>query len=64
MLIQLLPSSLPGFKRCKTICITYYFPGGIQGPEHPNPGQVYTGTQRTAFLPNNKEGKEVLLVKQ
>ena len=32
----------------------------MQGPEHPNPGQYYQGTSRTAYLPDNHEGREVL----
>ena len=28
--------------------------------KHPNPGQSFRGTGRTAYLPDNKEGKEVL----
>lgn len=28
--------------------------------EHPNPGVPYSATQRTAYLPDNKEGREVL----
>jgi deltex-like protein len=35
---------------CDTLVITYNFPNG--------PG--YTGTNRTAYLPNNQEGREVL----
>ena len=35
---------------CDTIIINYHFPNG--------PG--YTGTSRTSYLPNNKEGREVL----
>lgn len=27
---------------------------------HPNPGKRYYGVSRTAYLPNNKEGREVL----
>ncbi|XP_073324042.1 uncharacterized protein [Pagrus major] len=53
-------SSLPGFKDCGTIVIDYYFPSGKQTERHPNPGQHYQGTSRTAYLPDNKEGKEVL----
>jgi len=45
---------------CGTIVIDYYFPPGTQGKEHPNPGQRYNGTQRTAYLPDNREGNEVL----
>ena len=48
------------FADCGTITIGYYFPSGIQGPEHPNPGQRYDGTRRTAYLPDNREGNEVL----
>jgi deltex-like protein len=39
-----------GFEKCNTIIIKYHFPNG--------PG--YTGTSRTSYLPNNKEGREVL----
>lgn len=28
--------------------------------KHPNPGQLFNGTRRTAYLPDNKEGNEVL----
>ena len=31
-------------------------------PEHPNPGQPFSGTSRTAFLPDTHEGREVLKV--
>lgn len=34
------------------------------GPEHPNPGQSYSGTSRTAYLPDDKEGNEVLRLLQ
>ena len=34
----------------------------MQGPEHPNPGRRYHGTIRTAYLPDNAEGREVLAV--
>ncbi|KAK1343954.1 hypothetical protein QTO34_014511 [Cnephaeus nilssonii] len=32
--------------------------------EHPHPGMPYSGTHRTAFLPANEEGKEVLTLLQ
>jgi len=28
--------------------------------DHPNPGERYTGTTRTAYLPDNPEGRQVL----
>ena len=52
--------SLPGYPECGTIAIMYKIPSGVQGNEHPNPGVRYHGTTRTAYLPNNKEGNELL----
>ena len=40
---------------CGTIIIEYQFPSG----RLPN-GKHYHGTSRVAYLPNNKEGNEVL----
>ncbi|XP_043978905.1 uncharacterized protein LOC122834484 isoform X2 [Gambusia affinis] len=56
------PLSLPGFKDCGHICITYNIPSGKQTENHPNPGQFYRGTTRYAYLPDNKEGNKVLLL--
>ncbi|XP_034441659.1 uncharacterized protein dtx3l2.3 [Hippoglossus hippoglossus] len=53
-------SSLDGFPDCATIVISYDIPGGNQTKRHPNPGQHYSGIQRTAYLPDNDEGREVL----
>ncbi|XP_047420440.1 E3 ubiquitin-protein ligase DTX3L [Sciurus carolinensis] len=60
MTYRILKTSLPGYPSCDTIVITYEMLGGIQTEEHPNPGKPYHGIHRTAYLPNNKEGKEVL----
>jgi len=67
MIVKYLPTPLPGFENIQfgykegpTIEITYSFPSGIQGPLNPNPGQQFSGTTRKAYLPNNKEGKEIL----
>ena len=54
--------SLAGYDGCGTIVIAYYIPDGIQGPEHPNPGTRFHGTTRSAYLPDNAEGREVLAV--
>ena len=53
-------TSLPGFGSSGAIVISYRFPSGTQGPDHPNPGTPYTGTTRTAYLPNNDQGRKVL----
>ncbi|CAI5688063.1 unnamed protein product [Oreochromis niloticus] len=55
-----MPFSLRGYSDCGTIGISYEIPSGIQTAKHPNPGQRYSGIFRTAYLPNNKEGNEVL----
>ncbi|KAK2862249.1 hypothetical protein Q5P01_001782 [Channa striata] len=52
--------SLPGFPNCGTIEITYNIPSGTQTHKHPRPGQFYSGISRRAYLPDNKEGNEVL----
>ncbi|XP_019646327.1 PREDICTED: uncharacterized protein LOC109486858 [Branchiostoma belcheri] len=53
-------TTLPGYPKCGTIVIDYHFPAGTQGPEHPNPGRPYYATSRRAYLPDNREGREVL----
>lgn len=55
---------LPGYDDCGSIAVTYSFPAGAQGPEHPNPGATYGGTCRTAFLPACEEGQKVLQLLQ
>ncbi|NWI75537.1 DTX3L ligase, partial [Dryoscopus gambensis] len=52
--------SLPGYPNCGTIKIDYFMEGGVQTSSHPNPGQHYGPTHRTAYLPDNKEGREIL----
>eukprot|EP00063_Salmo_salar_P078506 XP_014053341.1 PREDICTED: probable E3 ubiquitin-protein ligase DTX2 isoform X1 [Salmo salar] len=62
MEIYSIAQSLPGHPACGTIQIIYSIPPGIQGPEHPNPGQPYTcrGFPRFCFLPDNDKGRKVL----
>ncbi|KAG8007892.1 Extended synaptotagmin-1 [Nibea albiflora] len=57
---QYISSSLPGFSHYGTIVITYNMHGGKQTEKHPNPGKSYHSIQRTAYLPDTKEGREVL----
>ncbi|XP_006820645.1 uncharacterized protein LOC100372585 [Saccoglossus kowalevskii] len=42
------------------ITINYNIPDGVQGSEHPNPGQPYRGMQLTGWLNNSDEGRELL----
>ncbi|NWR58105.1 DTX3L ligase, partial [Bucorvus abyssinicus] len=53
-------SPLPGYPNCGTIVITYDMRNGIQTSNHPHPGRPYGATSRTAYLPDNKEGQEIL----
>eukprot|EP00058_Branchiostoma_floridae_P023370 XP_002608860.1 hypothetical protein BRAFLDRAFT_241590 [Branchiostoma floridae] len=57
-------TKLPGYPKHGTIVIDYHFPRGTQGPEHPNPGRPYFATSRQAYLPDNREGREVLALLQ
>ncbi|XP_028312179.1 E3 ubiquitin-protein ligase DTX3L [Gouania willdenowi] len=60
MSVTKMRESLPGFEKYGTIVISYFIPGGVQGQEHPNPGQHYDGLNRAAYLPDSTEGKAVL----
>ncbi|XP_027318027.3 E3 ubiquitin-protein ligase DTX3L [Anas platyrhynchos] len=60
MSFQFTPACLPGYPNCGTIVIHYDMKGGIQTKDHPNPGAPYKAVFRTAYLPNNKEGQEIL----
>ncbi|TKR80208.1 hypothetical protein L596_014318 [Steinernema carpocapsae] len=40
--------------------IHYSIPSGTQDSTHPRPGKHFHGTHRTAYLPNNRQGQEVL----
>jgi deltex len=43
-----------------TIKITYDIPDGMQTSAHPHPGVPFRGIRRTAYLPNNAEGRSIL----
>ncbi|NXE56014.1 DTX3L ligase, partial [Casuarius casuarius] len=60
MSFKMIQAELPGYPRCNTIEITYIMKSGIQTNNHPNPGKHYSGTTRKAYLPDNKEGQEIL----
>ncbi|XP_078542386.1 E3 ubiquitin-protein ligase DTX3L-like [Lissotriton helveticus] len=59
-----LKDQLPGFGYCGTIEIQYHFPSGIQSHKHPYPGKPYTGATRSAYLPDNTEGQDILRMLQ
>lgn len=45
------------------ICTYFFFMftlASLIKKQHPNPGKYHGGTQRHAYLPDNKEGREVL----
>ena len=49
-----------GYRGLGSLVLRYSFPDGVQGPQHPSPGLRYTGTNRTAYLPNTAEGAQAL----
>ncbi|XP_033632831.1 probable E3 ubiquitin-protein ligase DTX3 [Asterias rubens] len=51
---------LPGYGNDGVITIRYIMPSGIQSEDHPNPGKPFTGVTRTAYLPDNQDGLQVL----
>eukprot|EP00300_Choanocystis_sp_HF-7_P031277 c40497_g1_i1.p1 GENE.c40497_g1_i1~~c40497_g1_i1.p1 ORF type:complete len:285 (-),score=32.94 c40497_g1_i1:58-882(-) len=51
---------LGGHEGDGTFVIRYNFPDGVQGPEHPSPGEPFSGTGREAYLPDSAEGRKVL----
>ncbi|XP_033994423.1 E3 ubiquitin-protein ligase DTX3L-like isoform X2 [Trematomus bernacchii] len=57
-------SPLDGFRGCGTIIINYNIPSGRQTAKHPNPGKYFYSCHKTAYLPDNKEGREVLRLLQ
>jgi deltex-like protein len=60
MSVRVLEMHLPGHEKDKTIQITFNFPGGRQGNEHPNPGARYDSDCRKAYLPDSSDGRHVL----
>ncbi|XP_065196518.1 probable E3 ubiquitin-protein ligase DTX2 [Sycon ciliatum] len=51
-----------GYEDDGLIIIKYAIPSGVQGPEHPNPGNRYSthGFPRVCFLPHNADGEKIL----
>ncbi len=61
MKIKLSDLVCPGFEPSTlVISITYLIPEGVQACYHENPGEKYWPTIRKAFLPNNKDGRQLL----
>eukprot|EP00092_Neocalanus_flemingeri_P017841 GFUD01019305.1.p1 GENE.GFUD01019305.1~~GFUD01019305.1.p1 ORF type:complete len:875 (-),score=189.45 GFUD01019305.1:87-2711(-) len=62
MSFKVIPKGLPGFEDYHSIQITYNFQNGTQSPKHPKPGQPFyaIGFPKTAFLPDNEQGRTVL----
>lgn len=57
-------TKLAGYEKFGTITINYRFKDGVQEAQHPSPGAYYSGTSRTAYLPDSPEGKKVLKLLQ
>lgn len=64
MRVTITNERLSGYPNCGCITIHYSFKDGIQEEHHPSPGHAYYGTSRTAYLPDNAEGRNVLKLLQ
>ncbi|XP_067397067.1 uncharacterized protein [Emydura macquarii macquarii] len=62
--IMTLAQSLPGYYRDPTLKIIYDIPDGLQEAGDPRPGRPYRGGRFEAFLPDNREGKQIVLLLQ
>ncbi|XP_018021681.1 probable E3 ubiquitin-protein ligase DTX2 [Hyalella azteca] len=62
MTVQTQSMHLPGYPHSKTIVVSYNFPRGVQDAKHPNPGRPYylVGFPRVAYLPDTRQGRQVL----
>jgi deltex-like protein len=60
MIISTQKQPCGGYEDCGSISVQYSLPSGTQRSYHENPGQKYSGTNRTSFLPNNSEGRSLL----
>ncbi|XP_008111381.2 uncharacterized protein LOC100563670 [Anolis carolinensis] len=53
---------LPGYYRDPTLKVIYDIPNGVQQAGHPRPGCPYRGGRFEAFLPDNPEGRRLMLL--
>jgi deltex-like protein len=60
MVIGITKNNIPGEVSNGSIAILFMFQDGIQDSRHQSPGQRYTGTYRTVYLPNTIEGKNAV----
>ncbi|XP_075436272.1 uncharacterized protein LOC142473008 [Ascaphus truei] len=54
--------SLQGYERHPSLKIIYDVPDGVQGAGHPHPGSPYQGDRFEAYLPDNRDGRKLLLL--
>ena len=61
--VEQIRARCPGFQPASTtsILLTYDIPNGTQLPYHDSPGQYYRGSTRVAYLPDNEDGRELLV---
>lgn len=64
MKLAVLNFALSGYSREMTLQITYNIPDGIQQGGDPNPGEPFRGGEFKAYLPDNLEGKKILMLLQ
>ncbi|XP_059159531.1 uncharacterized protein LOC131943422 [Physella acuta] len=62
MTVKFLRYSAAGYEPAGSWEITYRFSSGKQESHHPNPGQMYSRVERTAYLPDVAEGFDILIL--
>ncbi|EJK58624.1 hypothetical protein THAOC_21237 [Thalassiosira oceanica] len=60
MTVSIVPTKCAGCSANDTIMITYSIRPGVQMPYHDNPGRRQPGKSAAAYLPNCREGNDVL----
>ncbi|KAJ7313427.1 hypothetical protein JRQ81_004790 [Phrynocephalus forsythii] len=60
--VATLSQNLPGFYRDPTLKLIYDIPNGVQQMGHPHPGRPYRGRRFEAYLPDNLEGRRLMVL--
>uniref|UniRef100_A0A6J0U088 RING-type E3 ubiquitin transferase n=3 Tax=Pogona vitticeps TaxID=103695 RepID=A0A6J0U088_9SAUR len=60
--VATLSQSLPGYYRDPTLKLIYDIPDGVQRMGHPRPGHLYRGGRFEAYLPDNPEGRRLMVL--
>jgi len=60
MQVSTMAQDCAGFSGIGTICICYLIPGDKQKPYHVCPGEPFQGLRQQTYIPNSREGQQLL----